>query len=376
MHKTWVSLAFVLLVAASAVSAQEAVRCESSDGKYRECMMDSFGRVVMTRQISDTNCVEGKNWGYRDGVVWVDSGCRGEFAVSRGFLIADKLVVCESENNGRNTCRTDTSGGVAVMRQLSQNACVRGRTWGFDGDSIWVDGGCRAEFVIGMSNSVPVARLDQAIRCESMDGKPARCMADTSGGVHLVRQISDSNCRYGRHWGYDEHGIWVREGCRAEFAVRGPLQARAVIHTTTPAAAATLAPGTLLCESINNGRRHCMTDTSMGVTLVRQLSDNLCSRGRSWGVDENGVWVNDGCRAEFMIGHNAPMTSSSLEPSSLLLCESINDGRRHCVVDTSMGVRLFRQRSDSACVLGRTWGFDENGIWVSGGCRAEFATGR
>jgi hypothetical protein len=39
-------------------------------------------------------------------------------------------------------------------------------------------------------------------------------------------------------------------------------------------------------------------------------------------------------------------------------------------------VRLFRQRSDAACVMGQTWGYDENGIWVSGGCRADFATGR
>ena len=365
MHKTWVSLAFVLLVAASAASAQEAVKCESSDGKYRECMMDSFGRVVMTRQMSDTNCVEGKNWGYRDGVVWVDAGCRGEFAVSRGFLVADKLVVCESENNGRSTCKTDTSGGVAVMRQLSRNACVRGRSWGFDGDSIWVDEGCRAEFVIGMSHSVPVARLDQAVRCESVDGKPARCMADTSAGVHLVRQISDNNCRYGRHWGYDENGIWVREGCRAEFAVRG-----------MPAQIATTLPASLVCESLNNTRKHCRTDTTRGVTLVRQLSDNLCARGRSWGVDEDGVWVNAGCRAEFMIGHATPaMTSSALAPSTLL-CESIDGRRTHCAVDTSLGVRLFHQRSDSACVMGRTWGLDENGVWVSGGCRAEFATGR
>lgn len=384
MHKKLVSLLFVLLVATS-VSAQQTVRCESSDGKYRECAFDTAGRIVMTRQFSDTNCVEGRNWGYRDGVVWVDSGCRAEFAASQpGRMIADKLVVCESENNARNVCRTPTGGGVAMMRQLSRNACVRGRTWGYDGDSIWVNEGCRAEFVVGAGNTDRAfERLDQLVLCESIDGKPARCLADTTAGVQVVRTISDTACRFGRQWGYDRNGIWVSEGCRAEFAVRGPMQARAVIRTTTPAplpvqvTATDRIPGTLLCESENNGRKHCRTDTRFGITLVRQISDNICARDRTWGVDKDGVWVNDGCRGEFTIGHEAPavaMISSALMPPTLV-CESIDGRRSHCAVDTSMGVRLYRQMSDSDCLLNSTWGFDENGIWVSGGCRAEFALG-
>ena len=399
MHKNLVMFAFVLFVAASA-SAQKTVRCESSDGRYRECAIDGIGRIVMTRQFSDTNCAEGKNWGYRDGVVWVDSGCRGEFAVSQADLqlAGGKLVVCESENNTRSTCRTDTGGGVAVMRQLSRNACVRGRTWGYNGESIWVDDGCRAEFVVGTGNTDRTfERLDQVLLCESIDGKPARCLADTSAGVNLVRLVSDSNCRFGRQWGYDANGIWVREGCRAEFAVRGPMQARAVIQTTTPApivierqvpvviekttpvyiAATDRIPGTLLCESENNGRKHCDTDTRFGLTLVRQLSQNICVRDRTWGVDKDGVWVDDGCRAEFTIGHEAPavtMTSAAPAPATLI-CESIDGKRANCAVDTSMGVRLYRQMSDSDCLLNSTWGFDANGIWVSGGCRAEFAVG-
>ena len=379
MHRILVSAVFVLLVAAS-VSAQETVKCESSDGKYRECLVSSFGRVVMTRQTSDTNCVEGKNWGYRDGVVWVDAGCRGEFAVpARGQLVASKVVVCESDNNTRSVCRTDTGGGVAVLRQLSRNACVRGRSWGFDGNEIWVDDGCRAEFVIGMGlNDRQFERLDQLVLCESLDGKPARCLADTSAGVHVVRTISDSNCRYGMQWGYDVNGIWVREGCRAEFAVRGPTQARALIQVATPVpvpVAVTRTPGTLLCESDNNGRKHCRVDTRYGVALTRQFSDNPCTRDRSWGVDENGVWVNDGCRAEFMIGSLDTPIAMTSSASSVVVCESNDGKRRHCPADTSMGVRLIQQMSDADCLLNNTWGVDPKGVWVNGGCRAQFALG-
>jgi hypothetical protein len=394
MHKKLVSLMFVLFVAAS-VSAQETVRCESSDGKYRECAFNSTSRIVMTRQFSDTNCVEGKNWGYRDGMVWVDAGCRAEFASSQaGGIRPDMLVVCESDNNTRSVCRTPTGGGVAVMRQLSKNGCVRGKTWGYDKNGIWVDNGCRAEFVIGAGNNDRTfEKLDQLVLCESVDGKPARCLADTTGGVQMVRQVSDTNCRYGRQWGYDANGIWVNEGCRAEFAVRGLSQsARAEIRTTMPmnqtmdnhmhhpmpvTADNDRTPGTLLCESENNGRKHCDVDTRYGITLVRQISDNICARDRTWGVDKDGVWVNDGCRGEFMLGHEAPavsMTSSAQMPPTLV-CESVDGKRNHCEVDTSMGVRLYRQMSDSDCLLNSTWGYDANGIWVSGGCRAEFAVG-
>jgi Protein of unknown function (DUF3011) len=39
-------------------------------------------------------------------------------------------------------------------------------------------------------------------------------------------------------------------------------------------------------------------------------------------------------------------------------------------------VRLVRQRSDTDCILGRTWGYDPRGIWVDRGCRADFEVGR
>jgi hypothetical protein len=57
-------------------------------------------------------------------------------------------------------------------------------------------------------------------------------------------------------------------------------------------------------------------------------------------------------------------------------CES-NDNRRNvCRIETRGGVRLARQKSDAPCVQGRTWGYNRNAIWVDRGCRAEFEVGR
>jgi len=72
--------------------------------------------------------------------------------------------------------------------------------------------------------------------------------------------------------------------------------------------------------------------------------------------------------------------STAAKPSQFvqqtIYCAS-DDGRRNqCNADTRNGVTLVRQRSDAACVEGRTWGSDRRGVWVDRGCRADFALGR
>src|SRR5205823_8160885 len=48
--------------------------------------------------------------------------------------------------------------------------------------------------------------------------------------------------------------------------------------------------------------------------------------------------------------------------------------RKYCAADTENAtVTLQRQTSNSACTQGSTWGFDDEGIWVSGGCGGTFA---
>lgn len=55
---------------------------------------------------------------------------------------------CESRRNQRQRCAADTDNRVQLLRSLG-GVCAKGRNWGFDRRSIWVDGGCRAEFAYG-----------------------------------------------------------------------------------------------------------------------------------------------------------------------------------------------------------------------------------
>ena len=223
-QKLLFGLLFGVLVLAPAALAQTTVRCETG-----ECAFYGNATVSLSHQLSDANCVEGKSWGVRNNTIWVKRGCRADFMITprnatynSGYNASLPATVrCES-NGSRKTCFADTHFGVQMTRQLSDRGCIEGKSWGFTDRGIWVDNGCRADFLLaapGYSSSAPMAMNAQLITCESVNNTRHRCATDTRFGVQLSRQISDNNCVFGKSWGYDRKGVWVSRGCRAEFSV-------------------------------------------------------------------------------------------------------------------------------------------------------------
>src|ERR1041385_1949931 len=45
-------------------------------------------------------------------------------------------------------------------------------------------------------------------------------------------------------------------------------------------------------------------------------------------------------------------------------CASSMDQRQHCAADTSKGIALQRSFGMKECLLGKTWGYDDTGVWV------------
>lgn len=216
-----------------------------------------------------------------------------------------EIVRCESRDYRQYYCNIDTRGGVEIVNQLSDTACVEGRTWGWDRRGVWVSGGCRGEFASGGRGHGgggygygPGGGRGDVIRCESRDYTQVYCHADTRGGARLVNQLSSTSCIEGQTWGTDRRGLWVRGGCRGDFEVgRGGFGYGGGGR-----------PGygggghnTIVCESRDNRYRHCSINVYREAELVRQLSDNHCVYNRSWGYDRNGIWVDRGCRGEFVV---------------------------------------------------------------------------
>ncbi|MDQ2833065.1 MAG: DUF3011 domain-containing protein [Acidobacteriota bacterium] len=127
-------------------------------------------------------------------------------------------VTCASNDGRRNWCDIGPARDVRLVRQISGSACIRDNTWGVDRRGLWVDRGCRADFVIAGYRPPPPP--DRMVNCSSNDGRRNWCDVGRSRDVRLVRQISGSACIRDNTWGIDRRGLWVDRGCRADFRVR------------------------------------------------------------------------------------------------------------------------------------------------------------
>jgi hypothetical protein len=208
-------------------------------------------------------------------------------------------ITCSSDDGKRNYCNIDTRRGVQLIRQISGSPCIQNSTWGYDDRGLWVDRGCRAEFSTGgYGPGNPWQQgQGQTITCSSDDGKRNYCDVDTRRGVQLTRQISGSPCIQNSTWGYDNRGLWVDRGCRAEFSAGGYGNGNG--NQWQPGQQGQI----ITCSSDNGKRNYCATDglDPGSAALTRQISGSECRRNYSWGVDRRGLWVDRGCRAEFQL---------------------------------------------------------------------------
>lgn len=210
--------------------------------------------------------------------------------------MAQATVECSSPG-GRVHCpipNLDTES-VSLSRQHSQAACRRDETWGVDRNGVWVSNGCRATFAFAyrsFGGNWPSAGTTEC----SSDGSRRYCRVNgiDPESVTMDRKLSQAACLKGESWDADGGGIWVSRGCRAVFgyATRG-----SGVGNRPPSNASS---GTVECSS-DGRRRHCRVDNidPESVMMDRKLSQAPCFKGQSWDADAYGVWVSEGCRAEF-----------------------------------------------------------------------------
>lgn len=117
------------------------------------------------------------------------------------------------------------NGGVAVIRIEDTQGGREGYTFDLEwrgGDDR--GGGNRRGYNDGPAPGYggggrqPRGRDTYVVSCES-GGRREYCDADTRGGVLMLRQRGNAQCRQGYSWGFDQRGIWVDRGCRADFEV-------------------------------------------------------------------------------------------------------------------------------------------------------------
>lgn len=302
--------------------------CESIRGREGFCPAETRYGVTLVREQSRGYCVEDRTWGIRRDGIWVSGGCSAEFEIGSrapgnagggyggnqggGYSGGGDRFICESISNRYARCAVDTRGGVELVEQLSRGSCIAGQSWGYEPGFVWVDRGCRGWFESGGRGYGPpgqgqhgygdgnwgIEGDEYLIRCESINERQAFCPFDVGRAeVTLERQLSRGTCALGRSWNFNPRGIYVSGGCRGEFRVNRDFR---------PAPGYGGQPGyggynVVRCESVGERRNFCPADIRRGARLDRQLSKGICREGHSWGWDRRGVWVDRGCRGDFVI---------------------------------------------------------------------------
>jgi len=196
--------------------------------------------------------------------------------------------------------------------------------------------------------TAPAAQASTTITCESNGGNYQNCPIDTRGGVSLSRQLSRQGCWEGDTWGYDRNRIWVARGCRAEFRVGDAHSSSSGGNAAAAAVAIALVGAAIVASNKNKDKDHRYDDS---------YNNN--------GYYNNG-YNNNGYK-------NGGYNNGYGNPRWTVTCSS-NGGRfTYCNLPGRGEVEVYKQLSSGACNYGQSWGVDGNRVWVSNGCRAEFA---
>jgi hypothetical protein len=218
----------------------------------------------------------------------------------------------------------------------------------------------------------PAVATAQQLTCESRNYQQEFCPTGvTITRAWLLVQRSRSPCIEGQSWGFQGNSIWVTQGCEGDFGFQGVAGPPVVVAPVRPGT------GLITCESRNYQQQYCPTGQQItSAWVIQQRSSAPCIQGRSWGFQGGDIWVTEGCAADFGIqGRGGPPVAVVPQPvfPVTMVCSSINYQQNFCPTARPISrAWLIAQRSRSVCMQGRTWGYDEGGVWVSQGCEGEF----
>ena len=134
LTRCWVLLsllAFLCTGFAPGLAAQTStVRCEAPGRSQTQCPIPSNAQVRLARTLSQEACREGHNWGVGTSFIWVNGGCRAEFAVtSTGYETGPGYAPPTRTSSGPAGARR-TAGWRPIPTTRSRSKPIPGRaTW-------------------------------------------------------------------------------------------------------------------------------------------------------------------------------------------------------------------------------------------------------
>ncbi len=194
-----------------------------------------------------------------------------------GSIANADTVVCKSHHNQTKVCPANTAGGVTLVHQLSSAGCSLHDTWGYNKSRIWVSNGCKAEFRTGSDN--------HRVGHDNHDDDAAALAGLALLAIGAAAVASDHNDHHSnRSSNYRSYDYDTRHSSTRHYEDR--YERNDVVN----------------CESHSRDYNYCRASVrNHHVRLLRQHSNRTCRFGESWGYDNHGIWVDNGCKATFEI---------------------------------------------------------------------------
>ncbi len=117
-------------------------------------------------------------------------------------------------------------------------------------------------------------------------------------------------------------------------------------------------------------RRHLVAAIALGAIVL--VTDSSFAQSRP----PQSVSASAAATPTAALPSSDAVQGAGTTQTASLTCTAEPGGRRQCPADTSAGVALMKSTGPSACLLGKTWGYDSAGVWVADGCGGEFTLGQ
>jgi len=158
-----------------------------------------------------------------------------------------------------------------------------------------------ATLTIGLSAQSYAARADEVTGRSTYvnnAGDVVHCVSTESGRTYcgaphrryVIVGDAPAECVRGKTWDYDDRGVWVTGGCRADFSYEGN-------EVTSRSTYVSDSGRVVHCVSTESGRTYCGGYHAHYV--ISGTPDPVCVEGRTWGFDKRGIWVTGGCKGDF-----------------------------------------------------------------------------
>jgi len=155
--------------------------------------------------------------------------------------------------------------------------------------AIWVSGACTLSVAMLLATGAHAGESVTAlVNCASTDGERQHCAANTSAGVLMARTTGSGACLLGKTWGYDDAGVWVLDGCSAEFIVIGSSGTAALLADEPARPSETSGTATETVPDLQPPPSGAAETALTEVLVAEERKEEPIPANETWGVYDPG----------------------------------------------------------------------------------------